>query len=134
MLLFIYIKIFCSIYLLTQGISQVLYLIIFEQVIIKFLYVIHIDFFFFNFKVVPSQQAYTETNPHQDVWKLLPSGNFPPKSRGAAFVSRRRWMFSCPRQWDTAGGICLMFVVSTKHVLSSQVTHSHVIRHTIYVL
>lgn len=46
MLLFIYIKIFCSTYLLTQGISQVLYLIIFEQVIIKFLYVIRIDFFF----------------------------------------------------------------------------------------
>lgn len=134
MLLFIYIKIFCSTYLLTQGISQVLYLIIFEQVIIKFLYIIRIDFFFFYFKVVPSQQAYTETNPHQDVWKLLPSGNFPPKSRGAAFVSRRRWMFSCPRQRDIAGGICLMFVVSTTHVLSSQVTHSHVIRHTIYVL
>lgn len=91
-------------------------------------------FFFFDFKVVPSQQAYTETNPHQDVWKLLPSGNFPPKSRGAAFVGRRRWMFSCPRQRDIAGGICLMFVVSTTHVLSSQVTHSHVIRHTIYVL
>lgn len=133
MLLFIYIKIFCSTYLLTQGISQVLYLIIFEQVIIKFLYVIRIDFFF-NFKVVPSQQAYTETNSHQDVWKLLPSGNFPPKSWGAAFVGRRRWMFSCPRQRDIAGGICLMFVVSTAHVLSSQVTHSRVTRHTIYVL
>lgn len=46
-IVYLYQNFLFNIYLLTQGISQVLYLIIFEQVIIKFLYVIRIDFFFF---------------------------------------------------------------------------------------
>lgn len=64
-------QIFCLSYLPTQGISQVLYLIICEPVIIKFDHILRIDFLKY-FKVVPSQQAYIETNPHEDVWKLLP--------------------------------------------------------------